>query len=189
MKKVILASTSPRRKELFEKTGIPFEIVASSYEEDMTLDMSPKDLAMFLSKGKAESVANDNPDAIVIGADTFIAFEDKVLGKPHTKERAKEMLSILSGKQHFIITGFTIIEKSSGKLISKAVESKILLKNLTEKEIEDYIATGEPLDKAGAYAVQGLGANLIEKIEGDYSNILGLPVDEVLEALKEFEVN
>ncbi len=185
MKKVILASTSPRRKELFEKTGIPFEIVASSYEEDMTLNMSPKDLAMYLSRGKAEDVANKYPNAVVIGADTFTALGNEVFGKPHTKEKAKERLLMLSGKQHSIITGFTIIEKSANKIISKAIETKVFFRDLTEQEIDDYIETGEPLDKAGAYAIQGLGGKLIEKTEGSYDNIIGLPVDEVVQILKD----
>ncbi len=184
MKKVILASTSPRRKELFEKTGILFEVVGSSYEEDMTLDMSPKDLAIYLSRGKAEDVANKYPDAVVIGADTFTVLGNEVFGKPYTKEKAKERLMMLSGKQHSIITGFTIIEKSENKIVSKAMETKVFFKDLTEKEIDDYVETGEPMDKAGAYAIQGLGGKLIEKTEGSYDNIIGLPVDEVVQILK-----
>jgi septum formation protein len=188
MKKIILASTSPRRRELLEKTGIVFEIVPSSYEEDVSLNMSPAELVIFLSKGKAEDVSNKNPGAVIIGADTIIAFDNKVLGKPHTKENAKETLSMLGGKKHSVVTGFTIIEKSANKSVSKAVETKVYFKNLTDKEIEDYINTGEPLDKAGAYAIQGIGKKLIEKIEGDYSNVMGLPVLNVLETLKEFGI-
>lgn len=188
MKKIILASGSPRRKELLEKTGIVFEIIPSTYEEDMSIDLSPVELSIFLSKQKAESVAENNPDAVVIGADTFVVLGDKVLGKPHIKEKAKEMLSILSGKQHSVITGFTVIKKSANKSISKAVETKVYFKNLTNEKIEDYVNTGEPLDKAGAYAIQGIGKKLVEKIEGDYSNIVGLPIDDVMETLKEFNI-
>lgn len=188
MKKIILASSSPRRKELLEKTGIVFEIIPSTYEEDMSIDLSPVELSIFLSKQKAESVAENNPDAVVIGADTFVVLGDKVLGKPHIKEKAKEMLSILSGKQHSVITGFTVIEKLANKSISQTVETKVYFKNLTDEEIKDYVDTGEPLDKAGAYAIQGIGKKLVEKIEGDYSNIVGLPIDNVMEILKEFNI-
>lgn len=187
MKKIILASNSPRRKELLSKAGLSFEVVPSNYEEDMSLPLSPQELAKTLSRGKAEDVANKYPEVVVIGADTFVAFDGRVLGKPYTKEKAKEMLTILSGKQHVIITGFTIIEKTANKSISKAIESKIFFRNLTEKEIDDYVETGEPLDKAGAYAIQGLGSKLIEKTEGDYASILGLPIDDVVETLKGFD--
>ena len=189
MKKIILASGSPRRKELLDKTGILFEVIPNVYEEDMSMNLSPIELAIFLSKGKAEDVANKNPNAIVIGADTFVVLGDQILGKPHTKDKAKETLSMLRGKQHSVITGFTIIEKSLNKSISKAVETKVYFKNLTNEEIEDYVNTGEPLDKGGSYAIQGIGKKLVEKIEGDYSNIVGLPVNDVLKALKEFDIN
>ncbi len=186
-RKIILASTSPRRKQLLEKTGLHFEIFPGNYEEDMTLPMAPRELAKFLSKGKAESVVSRFPDALIIGADTFISFESKVLGKPHTAEKAKEMLSMLRGKQHSVLTGFAVIDTKSGKIINDVVETKIYFKNYLDKEIDDYIATGEPLDKAGAYTLQGIGEKLIEKIEGDRDSAIGLPVDHVLKALKEFE--
>ncbi len=188
MKTIILASTSPRRKELLAKTGVDFEVLAGDYEEDMTLPLSPLELAKHLSLGKAESVAKDNPDAVVIGADTFVAFGEHVLGKPHTKEKAKEMLQMLNGKQHSIITGFSIVHKSAGKIVSEAIEAKVYFRNLTESEIDEYISTGEPLDRAGGYAIQGGGAKFVEKIEGDYDTIVGLPVIEVVKALKEFGI-
>ena len=149
--------------------------------------MDPKELAKFLSKGKAESVVPKFSDALIIGADTFISFENKVLGKPHTAEKAKEILSMLRGKQHSILTGFAVIDTKNGKIISDVVETKIYFKNYSDKEIDDYVATGEPLDKAGAYALQGIGERLIEKIEGDKDSAIGLPVNHVLDALKEFE--
>ena len=185
-RKVILASTSPRRIELLKKIVPEFEVVGSDYEEDMTLPMPPAELVKYLSKGKAESVAKNYDDAIVIGGDTFIAFEDKVLGKPYTKERAKEMLTMLSGKTHSVFSGFTIIDTKDGKIISRAVESKITFKNLTEKEIDDYVATGEPLLRAAGYAIQSIGEKFTEKIEGDYDAIVGLPTKEVGEELKKF---
>ncbi len=186
-RKIILASTSPRRKQLLEKTGLVFEICHGDYEEDMTLKMEPKELAKFLSLGKAQSVISKFPDALIIGSDTFIAFEDKVLGKPHTPEKAKEMLQMLRGKQHSILTGYAIIDTKNNKIINDVVETKVFFKNYSDQEIDEYIATGEPLERAGAYALQELGARLIEKIEGDRDSAIGLPVENILQSLKEFE--
>lgn len=184
-RKIILASTSPRRIELLTKAGVNFEAVASDYEENMTLPMEPKELAKFLSRGKAEAVAKNYEDAIIIGGDTFIAFNGKILGKPHTPERAREMLVMLSGHTHSVISGFTVIDTKSGKVISDAEEAYITFKNLSSKEVDDYIATGEPLTRAGAYAIQTIGEKFIEKWEGDYDSIVGLPTSRVLEVLKD----
>ena len=191
MRKIILASTSPRRKELLEQIGLEFLIEPSGYEEDMNQKMSPEELARFLSHQKALDVAEKHKgeDSLVIGADTFIAFEGGVLGKPHTAEKAKEMLSAMSGKAHSVLSGFTIIDTKDDKIISKAVETRVYFRDLSEEEINAYIASGEPLDRAGAYEIQGLGGLLVYKIEGDYTNIVGLPVTEVALALKEFGVN
>lgn len=188
MKKLILASTSPRRKELLVSTGIPFEIIGSSYEEDMTLDLPPAELAKHLSHAKAQAVADTVHHAVVLGADTFIVFHNKILGKPHTAEKAKETLRMLSGNQHSVFTGFAIIDADTKKTVSKVLETKLFFKQLSETEIEEYVETGEPLDKAGAYGIQGLGGKLVEKIEGSFDNVVGLPVAEVVEALKEFEI-
>lgn len=188
MKKLILASASPTRKKLLTDAGLVFEIMSGSYEEDMHLPLSPEKLAIHLSQGKAEAVADKHKNAIVIGADTFIVYQDKILGKPHTPERAREMLKMLSGRQHSAITGFTVIDSKSNKAISKAVETKVFFRNLTDKEIDDYIATREPLNKAGSYAILELGGKLVEKIEGSESNIAGLPMEELMGTLKEFDV-
>lgn len=191
MAKIILASTSPRRKEILEKTGIPFETESSPYEEDMGQGLPPEDLAKVLSHGKAEAVAKKYNDAIVIGGDTFIAYEGKILGKPHTPEKAKEMLQMLSNKQHSVYSGITVIDSKTGKTISEVVETKVCFRNLSNKEIDYYIGTGESLDRAGAYAIQEIGGILVEKIEGDYYNVMGLPLSKLLEILKKFntEIN
>lgn len=191
MAKIILASGSPRRKELFEKLQIPFVVEVSNYEEDMNLKLKPLELAKELSRGKAEAVADKhkNEEVIIIGADTFVVLKNKILGKPRTTEKAKEMIKEMSGKAHSVITGFTIINSKSGKKVSKAVESKVYFRKLTDKEIEDYVRTGEPLDKAGAYAIQEFGSVLIERIEGDYTNIVGLPLAPLIEGLKKFGIN
>lgn len=186
MKKLILASTSPRRKEILSKTGLAFEVVPSDYEEDMTLDMPPEELAEFLSAGKAMAVASKNPGAIVIAADTFVVHEHHRLGKPHTPERAKEMLEMLSGKAHYIVTGVTIV--AGDQVCSFHEKTSVHMAELSEALIDQYIATGEPLDKAGAYALQELGAMLIEKTEGDFFNAMGLPLRRLVHELRAFGV-
>jgi len=189
MRKIILASQSPRRKQLLEQIGLKFEIDPSNYEEDMSLKMEPNKLAEFLSLGKAKDVARRHKDSIIISADTIVAIDGEVFGKPKTSERAKYMLQKLSGRGHSVITGFAIIDTETGKEISKSVETKVYFKNLSEKEIDAYIATGEPLDRGGGYAIQGLAALFVEKIEGDYFNIVGLPILALTTELKNFGIN
>jgi septum formation protein len=188
MKRIILASGSPRRKELLEQVGLEFEVIPSDYEEDLSLELGPHDLAKALSLGKVQDVANKHRDAVVIGADSLLVFEGRGYGKPADGKEVKELLSRLSGKRHEVVTGLTIIEAGVGRVVSKAVETKVYFRKLTEGEIEAYVASGEPMGKAGAYAIQGLGAVLIEKIEGDFYNVVGLPVAVVAESLKEFGV-
>lgn len=188
MRKIILASTSPRRKELLEKIGLIFDIVPSNYEEDMTLPLPPDELVKFLSKRKAESVAQNYDDALIIGADTIVYLDGHVFGKPYTPERAKEMLKMLSGNQHSVFTGFTIIDTKSKKIISETIEEKIKFKDLSDKEINEYIATKEPLTRAGAYAIQTVGKTFIENDVGDYDGIVGLPIDSLIKKLKLFNI-
>jgi len=189
MKKIILASSSPRRKNLLLQIGLKFEVDPSSYEEDMSLKMDPKELAEFLSQGKAKDVAHRHKDSIIIAADTFCVLDKELLGKPQTKEKAKIMLQKLSGKVHSVITGFTIIDTETGKQISKSVETKVYFERIPEQEIDAYVASGEPLEFAGAYAIQHLGGLFVEKIEGDYFNIVGLPVLPLTVELKKFGVS
>lgn len=154
----------------------------------MSLDVPPEELAKELSKGKAEAVAKNYDDAIVIGGDTFIAYEGKMLGKPHTTEKAQEMLKMLSGKQHSVFSGISVIDCKSGKTISEAMETKVFFRNISDNEIDYYIGTGEPLDRAGSYAINEIGGILVEKIEGDYYNVMGLPLAKLLAMLKEFGI-
>ncbi len=188
MKKIILASQSPRRESILKQVGLEFEICPSSYEEDMTLNLRPHELAEHLSVGKAESVANGHKDAIIISADTIVAVDDEVFGKPKTADRAKYMLQKLSGRQHAVITGFTIIDTATGKKTTKSIETKVYFKKLSDEEIKNYIDTGEPLELGGAYGIQDRAAIFIEKLEGDYFNIMGLPIFHVAEELKKFGV-
>ena len=184
MKQIILASTSPRRKEILALLGLKFKVVASDYKENMTLKMPPLKLAKFLSKGKAQALVKKFPNHLIIGADTFVVQNNKLLGKPKSKAEAKKMLTQISNKKLTIITGFTIIDTENNKSISKAVETKVYIKKLTSKEIENYIKTKEPLDKAGAFAIQGIGSVLIKKIEGDFFSAVGIPLFSLAQELK-----
>ena len=187
-RKIILASASPRRREILGKTGLKFSVDAGDYKEDMDLALKPRQLARFLSSEKARAVAVKYASALVIAADTFIVFQGSLLGKPHTREEARRMLSLLNGRQHSVLTGFTVIDTLTGKKLSRSVETKVFFKKMTGQEIESYVKTGEPLDKAGAYAIQGLGAMIVKKIEGDYFNVMGLPLSSLTEALRKFGV-
>jgi len=188
-RKIVLASASPRRKEILKITGLKFSVDSGDYEEDMDLALKPHQLAKFLSSEKAETIAVRYTNALIIAADTFIVFKGRLLGKPHTEGEAGRMLTLLNGKAHSVITGFTIIDTKTGKKLSRSVETRVYFKKMTALEIEAYVKTGEPLDKAGAYAIQGLGAVIIKKIEGDYFNVMGLPLFHLTEALKKFGVS
>lgn len=189
IKTIILASASPRKKEILKKTGLKFKVYESDYEEKMDLGLKPHELARFLSREKARDVARRHRNALVIAADTIVVLRGRLFGKPRNEEQAKEMLRALSGKAHSVITGFTIIDTAGKKEISRSVESKVFFKRLSADEIETYIRSGEPLDKAGAYGVQGLGAVIVKRIEGDFFNVVGLPLNALAESLKEFGVN
>ena len=188
-KKIILASASPRRKEILEKTGLQFIVDAGDYEEDLSLEMPARRLARYLSCEKAKAVAAKYKNAIIIAADTIISLDDKVFGKPHTNSEAIKMLNILNGRDHDVITGFTIMDTGEGQSVSRSVVTKVYFRKMTIREIEAYVRTGEPLDKAGAYAIQGIGAAIVKKIEGDYNNVVGLPVDAVMKELRKLVVN
>ena len=188
MRKIILASASPRRKEILKITGLKFSVCAGDYEEDLNLPLKPRELARFLSRKKAEAVARKYKDAIIIAADTFIVFRDRLLGKPHTEKEAEKMLGMLNGKRHSVITGFTIMDTGNNKKLSRSVETRVYFKKTGREEIKAYVRSKEPLDKAGAYAIQGLGAVLVEKIDGDFFNVMGLPLCALTESLKKFGV-
>ncbi len=188
-KKIILASTSPRRKMLLEQIGLEFEVIGSTYEEDMTLDMEPSDLAKFLSAWKAREVASRvDGDAVVIGGDTFLVYEGELLWKPHTENRAREMLHLQRGKILHVITWMTVIDTATWLERSEASVTEVHMREYTDDEIEAYIATGEPLDKAWAWAIQGKWAVLVKKINWCNSSIIWLPLPVLWDILKEFGV-
>ncbi len=182
MMKIILASGSPRRKELLLQAGIDFEVITSDIEE-ICQSSEPGQVVMDLSLQKALAVAAKCPGLLVLGADTVVAIDGDILGKPVDETEAFNMLSRLSGRKHQVFTGVTIIDKNSQAHVF--FESTVVeMYELTEEEIRGYIATGEPMDKAGAYGIQGKGATLIKCIEGDYNNVVGLPLSRVYRALK-----
>ena len=189
MKRIILASASPRRKELLEKLGLKFEVDASNCEEEIDPVLGPDELVRRISITKAKSVAQRHQDAVIIAADTIGVIGKKLLGKPHTADEAGKMLAQISGKSHEVITGFTILDTVTNKIMTGTVSTKVYIKKLTQQEIAAYVQTGEPLDKAGAYGIQGRGAVIVEKIEGDYYNVMGLPLSALTEALIEFGIS
>jgi nucleoside triphosphate pyrophosphatase len=185
---IVLASASPRRKEILALTGLEFRVDAGDYEETMDLPMEPHELARFLSREKADAVALKYRNALIIAADTFLLFEGGLLGKPRDERDAGRMLARLNGRSHSVITGFTVLDTANKKSVSDSVETKVYFRRLTSKEISSYVKSGEPLDKAGSYGIQGLGALLVEKIEGDYFNVMGLPIGALAQTLKKFGI-
>ncbi len=177
MKKIILASSSPRRRELMSTAGLDFEIIVKDVDESIPDGIAPVDAAKMTAKKKALAVANDFEYCTVIGADTIVVAGGRILGKPADKEDACRMLRMLSGIEHEVITGVCIAVGE--KIDNFAVTSKVKFYDLTDEEIEAYVETGEPMDKAGSYGIQGKGCTLVERIEGDYFNIVGLPIAEV----------
>ncbi|MBT3856763.1 MAG: septum formation protein Maf [Nitrospina sp.] len=175
--KLILASQSPRRSELLRQITDQFEVVPSSVEENLDWGLRPEENARLLARAKAENVAKNYPDCWVIGADTLVALHHEILCKPVDVPDAKRILSRLSGNEHRVMTGICVV--SPGKTIDTAVTSKVRFKSLTDEEISNYIQTGEPMDKAGAYAIQGKGSFMIREFSGSESNIIGLPIEEL----------
>ncbi len=186
MKRIILASQSPRRRELLENIGLEFEVKVDNSPEIVDETMEIEEIVKCLSAKKAENVSKtlDNEDCVVIAADTVVAFEDRILGKPKDEEDAKNMLKILSGNVHFVYTGISVLDNKTGKRISDFEKTKVRFREITDSEINSYIKSGEPMDKAGSYGIQGLGSVFVEKICGDYFNIVGLPVSKLCGILK-----
>jgi len=181
---LILASASPRRKEILEMVGLVFVVVPGAVDEMFIEGERPGEHVLRLSKEKAMAVSRDYPDAWVLGADTIVLINGDVLGKPATREEAMAMLMKLNGRPHCVMTGFTIVRMSSGTVHSEVVESTVIFKTMSPDEMAWYAGTEEPYDKAGGYAVQGVGASLIREIHGSYTNVVGLPLCEVVEAMR-----
>ena len=177
---IVLASASPRRQELLRQIGCGFRVVVSDAEELSGDGISPERLAAENARRKAEDVAaKEGGNAPVLGADTVVAVDETILGKPKDETDAVRMLRLLSGRQHFVYTGIALAYR--GEIYEGVVRTEVWVDELSEKEIDAYIATGEPMDKAGAYAVQGIAAKFIPRIDGSFSNVVGLPLHAVKE--------
>lgn len=186
MADIILASASPRRKELLSLAGVDFSVKVADVNEVIPENAKPDEVVMSLAMQKAQAVANENPDSIVIGSDTVVALDGEILGKPKSEENAAQMLAMLSGRSHTVYTGVAIIHGEKVKSFCEATE--VVFNPLTKEEILRYVATGEPMDKAGAYGIQGKGCVLVKKIDGDYFNVVGLPVSKLYRELRDFDV-
>lgn len=187
---IILASGSPRRKEILENTNLKFSVITSDIDERIFENEEPIQLVLRLAFEKCMSVAQNNPSDLVIGADTIVVLDNEILGKPKNEEEAFNTLSKLSNREHQVITGMSIVNLENEKKIVDYAISNVKFKKLTDQDIKDYISTKECLDKAGSYGIQGYGALLVEEIKGDYFNIVGLPISKLSDILKiNFDIN
>lgn len=187
MKNIILASNSPRRRELLENIGLQFRVIPDNTPEPKDENMLPFELVTFLAKFKGENTSKkiSDEDALIISADTVVSINGEILGKPHSHEEAFEMLSKLSGNTHHVYTGVYVLDKSTGKSVNFYEKTEVSFKSLDIDEINDYINTEEPMDKAGAYGIQNIGSIFVEGVKGDYFNVVGLPVCRLCKVIKE----
>lgn len=184
MSKIILASASPRRRELMELADYDFEVICADIVEVIPENAQPHDVVMSLALQKAQAVATEHENAVVVGSDTVVALDGKILGKPHSEQEACEMLRALSGRIHKVFTGVAIV--GGGKIKNFFDETDVEFYPLDDSEIKKYVATGEPMDKAGAYGIQGKGAVLVKKINGDFFNVMGLPIAKLYREMSDF---
>ena len=180
---LILASNSPRRRYLLEQAGLEFSVIPSNINEETVALSSPETYTRKLAECKARDISDQYPDSWVIGADTIVVIDDIILGKPDSADDARRMLKKLSGKTHQVITGYCVCCKNKNRFFLDTIKTDVKFRDLSDEEIAWYIDTGEPFDKAGAYAIQGLGVLLVKQINGSYTNVVGLPVCEIAELL------
>jgi len=179
---LILASSSPRRADLLRAAGIPFEIVPVGVDESLLKLEPPGDHVRRLAREKADVAFANHPEAVVLAADTIVLVGGEIMGKPRDATDATRMLRLLSGREHEVLTGVAIVARRGA--VVEVARTRVWVNPLTDAEIADYVATGEPLDKAGGYGIQGLGSRFIDRIQGSYSNVVGLPVALVYRLLK-----
>ena len=179
---LVLASISPRRKAILKQIGIPFESAGSTIDESLHQEMKPADSACHIAKQKVESIEQTYRNRWILGADTIVVINTTIFGKPKNSEECHDMLLSLKGKTHEVFTGFCIHDPGKKLVHREAVMTKVTIKELSDIEIAAYVNTGEPFGKAGAYAIQGIGSFMIEQINGSYTNVVGLPVFEVVNA-------
>ncbi|MCC6226016.1 MAG: septum formation inhibitor Maf [Microthrixaceae bacterium] len=183
MRRWVLASASPRRRDLLELLGHAFEVEAAEIDESPLPGEAPTQLVSRLARAKATSIAARHPGSVVIGADTVVAVDGRILGKPTGAADAVSMLDLIAGRSHSVSTGVAVL--AGGRAYSAAAETTVAIAPMTAAEIDDYVATGEPLDKAGAYGIQGIGGRFVERIDGSYHNVVGLPLTLLVRLLRE----
>jgi len=183
-----LASSSPRRRELLQTLGIPFTIQTSDVDETTAPDLSPSDVVEELAVRKARAVASTQKEGVVLGSDTIVVLEEQILGKPADEADAFRMLTMLQGREHTVYSGVALIDAASGRVEVSHSRTQVRIRPLTQAEIESYIATREPMDKAGSYAIQGIGATIVEGIMGDYFTVVGLPLSLTAQMLSRFGI-
>lgn len=186
---IILASSSPRRKELLAGLGLEFTVIPSDVSEEIEETYSPEEIVKELAHRKAEAVARQVDQGLIIGSDTIVVLDGEVLGKPRDKAEAFSMLTRLQGREHEVFSGLSIIDAKTYAYETGFQSTKVLMRGLSDSEIKQYIATDEPMDKAGAYAIQGIGATLVEGINGDYFTVVGLPLALTARYLRNFGVD
>jgi septum formation protein len=191
MKKIhlVLASASPRRRELLTGIGIHFQVRPANIEETLMEKESPAAHVKRLALAKAQEISKISPEMWVLGADTIVVKDRQILGKPRNRQEAEQMLSILSNTSHIVYTGYALIHaRHPEKTRMRCVKSSVHIRRLTSREIASYVNTGEPMDKAGAYAIQGIGSAIVQRVSGSYTNVVGLPLCEVAQDLKDLEI-
>lgn len=184
--KLVLASASPRREDILKKLDLKFTIVPSKINEEEFKNDDPIELVKTLALEKAKSVSNLVEDALVIAADTVVVYDQQILGKPEDEEAAKKMLNTLSDNQHQVITGVAVLNSQNKESYVEYNITDVKMTNMTEKEINNYVDTGEPMDKAGSYAIQGFGGLFVEEISGSYHSVMGLPIHQLAKLLDKF---
>ncbi len=187
---LVLASASPRRRELLQQIGLEFQVIPSNAAEDKLPGETPEELVIRLSLAKASEVSRrkDVDGRWFIGSDTIVLCDGNILGKPRNDAHATEILQMLSGREHRVLSGYAVLDRQTGEQRAEAVSTKVWFRQLTDAEIARYIATGEPMDKAGAYAIQGFGVCFVARIEGSYTNVVGLPLCRLTGTMKELGV-
>lgn len=183
-KRFILASQSPRRRNMLQDMGIKFEIIPSALEEKLLPGEAPDVHTLRLSFEKADFIAQNNPDALVLGVDTAVVIDDHILGKPADEIQAQQMLGMIAGRIHTVFSSYTLLAKDMDIFTQRAVSTQVEIRPLSSERIRWYIQTGEPMDKAGAYAIQGIGASLVRRVTGSYSCVVGLPLAELMEDIE-----
>lgn len=185
-RRLVLASASPRRKSILAEHGFSFDVVPARICEDVLEGETPSDHVLRIAREKARAVACHFPDSVVLGADTVIAFQGRVIGKPIDHDDAVRILTELSGRHHEVLTGYCILIERDGRECSDFVSTDVLFRALSDEEIEEYVRTGEPLDKAGAYAVQGGAERFVQSLNGSIANVVGLPIESLVPILLDF---